>query len=457
MNAHNNGNNREYENDGRDDFSTDTNPSEEYESIENTELRGVSEENSEQYDNEENRAARLQKAIETENASAYDDIDDYVFRQPSRRHRSGHHRHHRKGVFSRLASRIGIKRSHRRHRHHHKRMKRWKKILITVVSIILVLIIGSAASVFLMINIGRNSLVEGDINIIAPVDAESIENGMYIEYNGVKYQYNENVTSVLCMGIDRKSINEIDSGQGTGGGDADTIFVLTLDLESGRTNIINISRDTMAEIATYSEEGAYLGTTETQICLAYAYGDGKETSCNNQLAAVRKLLFNVPINSYLALDIDGIGKINDSVGGVTVTSPETIGSFKAGETYTLFGDDAESFVRSRSHATVEGNSLRMQRQKIFLESFANTVFDKTKSDITTPVSIFNEANPYLCTNIDAPKVAYLSVNAMRGNFQEFNIRTVEGETKQGKVYAEFYPDEDKLFKLILDIYYKPVG
>ena len=404
--------------------------------------------------NAENRATKLQEAMDKEDSSVYSDLDDYVFRYTHHRRR----RHRRRGPFSRFASKFGIERSHHRHHHHHRhrKMKTWKKILIAIVSTILVMIIGSIGTFLLMFNIGRNSLLGNDINISAPVDAEITDNGMYVLYDGVQYKYNENVTSVLCMGVDRNSIDDVDEQEGTGG-DADTIFVLTLDLETGKTSIINISRDTMAEIGIYSDEGAYVGTRESQICLAYAYGDGKETSCENQLTAVRQLLFNVPINSYLALDMDGISAINDSVGGVTVTSPETIGDFNAGETYTLYGDDAKSFVRSRSHATVEGNSLRMQRQKTYLESFASTVFTHTKSDITTPVTIFNEASPYLCTNINAPKVAYLSVNAMRGNFQEFDIKTIEGDLKKGETYAEFYPDEDKLFRLILDIYYTPVG
>ncbi|MCH5298713.1 MAG: LCP family protein [Ruminococcus sp.] len=452
MNLQDNGNNhnRGPKLNGGDDALSNFIQSDEYERI--AEIKGDAPDSPEDIINAANRAAKLQEAMDKENSSAYDDLDDYVFRY-------SHHRHRRRRdtIFSRIASQFGIELSHHRHHHHRRgKMKTWKKVLITIVSIILVLLIGSAGTFLLMFNMGRNALVGSEVNIAAPVDAETTDNGMYVLYDGVQYKFNENITSVLCMGIDRDSIDDVDEYEGTGG-DADTIFVLTLDLETGRTTIINISRDTMAEIGIYSDEGAYVGTRETQICLAYAYGDGKETSCDNQLAAVRQLLFNVPINSYLALDINGISAINDAVGGVTVTSPETIGNFNAGETYTLHGDEADSFVRSRSHATIEGNSLRMQRQKTYLESFANTVFTQTKSDITTPVTIFNEATPYLCTNIDAPKVAYLSVNAMRGNFHEFDIKTIEGEMKKGKPYAEFYPDEDKLFRLILDVYYTPVA
>ena len=144
------------------------------------------------------------------------------------------------------------------------------------------------------------------------------------------------------------------------------MFLITIDTETGDTNLVNISRETMTDIGIYSSEGNYIETQKAQICLAYAYGDGAESSCRNELDAVKKLFYNVPINSYLSLDLQGIGEINEAMGGVTVVSPETIGTFVAGETYTLKGTQAQSFVRDRSHETVEGNNLRIERQRVYL-------------------------------------------------------------------------------------------
>ena len=65
------------------------------------------------------------------------------------------------------------------------------------------------------------------------------------------------------------------------------------------------------------------------------------------MAAVRRLFYNVPINSYVALDLDGISYMNDAVGGVGLTPIETFRNFTEGETVTLWGKDAESYVRYR--------------------------------------------------------------------------------------------------------------
>jgi anionic cell wall polymer biosynthesis LytR-Cps2A-Psr (LCP) family protein len=323
--------------------------------------------------------------------------------------------------------------------------------------VLLALIIIGTGMLVLMINMGKKSLLDkGGMNIDAPKNAEVIDNGNYIYYKGYKYRYNDNITSILCMGIDKDTLNKVGGTVGTGA-DADSIFVIAYDLSSGKSKLINISRDTMAEIGIYSTNGAYIGEKKAQIALAYAYGDGRETSCHNELVAVRQLLYNIPINSYLALDEQGIAAVNDAMGGITVVSPETIGEFKKGETYTLMGSLANSYVISRSHSTVEGNSLRMERQKTYIESFGSSLFSKTKSDLSTPVKIFNTATPYICTDIDANKVAYLSYSAVRGNYKGFEIKNIPGKVKQGKKYAEFYVDEKGCFELFLDTYYIKEG
>lgn len=429
-------------------------------------ITGMKPEQSAEQLDEADRASKLQEAIEKENSSAYEDLDDFIYRQNKKRTRtSGKHHHHRRRSPSKLspghrASKIKSKHKHKHHfhsHHHRRRFKRWQKVCLSIVCVLLALIIIGTGMLVLMINMGKKSLLDkGGMNIDAPKNAEVIDNGNYIYYKGYKYRYNDNITSILCMGIDKDTLNKVGGTVGTGG-DADSIFVIAYDLSSGKSKLINISRDTMAEIGIYSTNGAYIGEKKAQIALAYAYGDGRETSCHNELVAVRQLLYNIPINSYLALDEQGIAAVNDAMGGITVVSPETIGEFKKGQTYTLMGSLANSYVISRSHSTVEGNSLRMERQKTYIESFGSSLFSKTKSDLSTPVKIFNTATPYICTDIDANKVAYLSYSAVRGNYNGFEIKNIPGKVKQGKKYAEFYVDEKGCFELFLDTYYIKEG
>lgn len=69
---------------------------------------------------------------------------------------------------------------------------------------------------------GRRNLAErtNEAAITAPEEAEAEENGKYVVYKGEKYCYNENVISILCMGIDT-SISEIGRGHYGENGQAD--------------------------------------------------------------------------------------------------------------------------------------------------------------------------------------------------------------------------------------------
>lgn len=375
-------------------------------------------------------------------ASAYDDLDDYVFRQS----KSSRKRKHRNSLFKTKS----------KHKHRKKRFKKWQKACIGIISTLLALIILLISTVVCLNMLGKSELTNADnLSIAVPDNVENYDNGLYITYKGNEYKYNENIATILCMGIDKETLGNVDGHIGTGG-NADALFLITIDTETGDTNLVNISRETMTDIGIYSSEGNYIETQKAQICLAYAYGDGAESSCRNELDAVKKLFYNVPINSYLSLDLQGIGEINDAMGGVTVVSPETIGTFVAGETYTLKGSQAQSFVRNRSHETVEGNNLRMERQRVYLESFASSLISQTKKDITTPINIFNVAQPYICTNLNASKITHLAITAIRGGYNEFHINSVPGKVKKGNEFAEFYVDEDKFFEMFLSLYYKPV-
>ena len=48
-----------------------------------------------------------------------------------------------------------------------------------------------------------------------------------------------------------------------------------------------------------------------QLCLSYAYGDGKAKSAENTANSISRILYVVPITKYFALDLNGIAHLND--------------------------------------------------------------------------------------------------------------------------------------------------
>ena len=126
----------------------------------------------------------------------------------------------------------------------------------------------------------------------------------------------------------------------------------------------------MTEIETFDLQGNSLGLTENHLNLQYAYGDGAHTSCRLMEEAVSRLLYQVPIQGYCALNMDAMPVLADSVDGVEITVPdnslaEVDPSFVQGAQVTITGENAETFLRHRDIEQTQSAIARTQRQKVF--------------------------------------------------------------------------------------------
>ena len=79
------------------------------------------------------------------------------------------------------------------------------------------------------------------------------------------------------------------------GGQADGIFLLAHDTARNQLKILLIPRDTMTEItktdiSQTETNGTELGKIVDHLSLSYAYGDGREKSCEYTKKAVSNLL-----------------------------------------------------------------------------------------------------------------------------------------------------------------------
>ena len=264
----------------------------------------------------------------------------------------------------------------------------------------------------------------------------------------------ENLINFLFLGIDKENIN-LQKETGTQG-QADVIILASFDTKTRKTTMLNIPRDTMTDVTVLTPDGLYVGMKNQQICLSYAYGNGKDQSCENTLHAVQRIFYNLPISTYFSLDLDGLEYVNDSIGGVDVISPQTIGEFVAGQSYHLMGKQAESFVRTRGDEAY-ANLQRNERQKIYMQSFMNTVISQTKKDIFTPLNLFNSTAPYSCTNLNLSKVTYLTKEIITGGSVQFEINNIPVYFTVNNDSVENYILEKEFFEQFLTVFYDMVS
>lgn len=334
-------------------------------------------------------------------------------------------------------------------------------VLVAILCLILALAVIGVGILLFLRSQGESMLRQGEIkeDITAPDGVQIEEEGKYVIYNGEKYCYNEHIINILCMGIDT-SIQGTEEGVIGENGQADAIILAVIDTQTGQLHLVNISRDSMVDVNRYNVEGKYLGTEKMQLCLAYSYGDGKDDSCLNTARSVSRLMYGMPIHAWAAIDYSGISVLNDEVGGVTVEVLEDLSSkdpaLVAGRTVTLTGQQAHTYVRTRDTSLLESNNQRMARQKQYMTAFLKTFFSKTKSDLTLPLKLYQNAAGYMVTDIGPQETVYLSSLVLQKGFTEGNMDSVPGQIVQGEVYAEFIPDDKALYELILKVFYTKV-
>lgn len=379
--------------------------------------------------------------IEAEDAAKAAQQEENSEEDSGHHHRRHHHHRH-----------SGSKRKRRRKHKSKRKSKRRKKVLITILVLFLTALFVAGVSLFAMYRNGKDQMHADNYNITAPEGVTIGKNGNYIIYNGERYNYNDDVISILFLGIDNK--NSSDEQKQIGKGHQSDVIVLgAINPKDNKITLINVPRDIMTDVDVYSPAGGYVGREQMQIALAYAYGDGAEKSCLNAAESVSRLFYNLPIKTYISLNLDGVPEINDSVGGVDVVSPETIGEFTKGESYHLDGEAARAFVNKRVSDRADANILRNQRQKEYINKFLQKFFKATRKDISVPVDLYNVSQPYCCTNLNPDRITYLATEFVvnRRITPQYQNVPVDVEQKDGA--ALNYVKEKEFYELFLDIFY----
>ncbi len=275
----------------------------------------------------------------------------------------------------------------------------------------------------------------------------------WIEYNGKTYEYNSNLTNILFLGIDKA--DDIDKTYMPGeAGQADCIMILSLDQNTKEANIWQINRNAMTEVDLYDISGNAYKTIKKQLATQYAYCIGGSRSCWATEQTVAKMLYDLPIDGYVSLSVEGISEINDALGGVKVTMTEADelvdSSFVAGTDVVLKGDWAETYVRRRDITVFDSVTDRMRRQTTYITAMISQMKNKSGSSLYDTLSPF--LDNYILTDLDAKELEALK----NYQYKTDDIHYLPGETSMGEKYEEFNIDETSLQEMLIENFYTEV-
>ncbi len=279
-----------------------------------------------------------------------------------------------------------------------------------------------------------------------------------VTWQGKTYKYNQNLSNYLLLGVDKRTPAETRVGKADAG-QADALFLLSLNRKTKEMTMISIPRDTMTDVESFDLEGKSLGKSKDHISLSYGYGDGGAESCKLTQEAVSNLFYGLPIQGYLAMNLDGIPELTKSVGGLTVTVPNNsleyeYPEFAEGAEVTLTEENTEIFLRSRDVDESQSAIYRMERQKAFLDAFSKKAKECYEQNAKFAANLFVAIKPYTVTNISEDRLMKLFQTADEGD--GYTEWTVPGEGTQGLSYDEYHVDDDALYAKIMETFYQEV-
>lgn len=341
-----------------------------------------------------------------------------------------------------------------RHRHRRSRWRRRKKQILSTAAICMCCVL--AAAIFLF----REQREQREMQVSALNTHDTGSGYRDITYQGKHYRYNSLIKTVLYAGVDGTGKME-ETLQYGNKARADVISLIVLDKKHRRMTILPISRDTMTEIRRYSMNGNDNGLYATHLGYAYSYGNGGKVSCENLCESVSRMFLGIPVREYVVTNQDSMPYINDLVKGITLTVPnddleEKYPELARGEQVTLDETNVVDFLQYRDTETDFSNEGRMERQKAYATAYIEKIREMDTGDIAELWNSLEEMDDLLQTNITKNKYLDFSEQVRESEFSEESFRTIEGEDRMGELHDEFYPDEDALLNLIIELFYDEV-
>lgn len=334
---------------------------------------------------------------------------------------------------------------------------RQRKICMLLIIILIIVLSVLGGGYYLLSQKNAASPQNGGQNSDSRNQTDLSQNGDIVEYKGETYKYNDHLSNYLFLGIDTRETvdtyqSQVDAGQ------ADAIFLVSMDRATEKIKVLFIPRDSMTRIEVFNPYGQSLGETTDHLNIQYAFGDGKEKSCELMKTAVSDMLDGLPIQGYCSMNMDGISVITDFVGGIQLTIPDDSladvnPEYKKGAVVDITGETAEQFVRYRDIDKTQSALVRQERQKTFLQALVQKAQEKAGEDAGFVTGLYDSVKSYTVTNMGNDIFAKLLAASQNGIT---DTETVPGEGTHGENFDEYHIDEDALSDLIISMFYEKI-
>lgn len=292
----------------------------------------------------------------------------------------------------------------------------------------------------------------------------------WVVYGDDVYEYNQECMNFIVMGIDRSGELEKETKLSDwSAGQADAIFLLSLDNCNKKVSVIGIPRNSMVNVEIYNEQEECIDTIYNQICLQYGYAGGGELGLQKMKNAVSELLYGLPIHGACAVSYDAIGVVAERLGGIEVTLSEDMSAldknYTMGSRLVLSEKNIIPYLRYRDNTELGSPTTRLTRQKEFLKIAMAQAVQTAKERPAVVSEIYQKMIPYMNTDITLDKAVYLAAEALDYSLADSSFYQLTGVDRQVEFanakkaedfYDDYYLDEEKLKDIVMKVFYQPV-
>lgn len=228
---------------------------------------------------------------------------------------------------------------------------------------------------------------------------------------------------------------------------SDSMLLLRFDPKREKLSVLSIPRDTRVYLEGYGVE---------KINRANEYGGPALTA-----AATSELLGGINIDRYVRVNVQGVEKLIDALGGVTVNVPKDMKyndfsqhlyvDLKKGVQH-LDGDKALQFLRFRYDNL--GDIGRVQRQQMLMRSAVEQTL-KPATVVRIP-KILSVIQSHLDTNLTVRELMALSNFASKIDRSQVKMTMLPGDFNSGDEPISYWlPDYDAINKLMSKHFNRP--
>lgn len=297
------------------------------------------------------------------------------------------------------------------------------------------------------------------------VQSEALKASMWTDENLVDigdklYGFDHRLETFLFVGTDNSGSGNSDP-EDFRGPMADFLLLMVLDHTKNTIGYLQIDRNTVTDVDELDASGEVIDTRELQICTAHWYGRNPEMCAENTVNAVKSYLGDLEnIDGYFVINMDDIGRLNHTVGGVEVTIEDDMDAADAtlakGKTLVLDDEQAEHFLRARTNVEGSKNAERMKRQRQYMTSFFEKVKEKTMENPKFGIDLWDMLKDVSVSNMNGNDFSRIAQKLLKG--ENKGIHTIKGETVLGYIledgveHEEFYPDVDSLRDEMVELF-----